>query len=87
MAQLARDFPGQPLVVEMVLKGQWRTLMGERISGHCVPLSFQDGTLKVAASDEHWLAELSGLSEDIRKRLNRALGREIVRSVHFVSKN
>ncbi|MBI2821280.1 MAG: DUF721 domain-containing protein [Acidobacteria bacterium] len=83
MAQLARDFSDQPLVVEVILRGQWRTLLGERISNNSLPGSFQDGILQVTVSDPHWGVELGRLSEDIRKRLNGFFGKDVVREIRF----
>ena len=87
MAQLVRDFSDQPVVVEVILKGQWKTLLGERIGNHSLPLSFQDGTLQVAASDQRWREELSRLSDEIRNRLNEFLGKHTVRAIRFVEKD
>ncbi|MBI4456194.1 MAG: DUF721 domain-containing protein [Acidobacteria bacterium] len=86
MAQLARDFCDQPVLVEIILKGQWQALLGKRISSNSLPVAFRDGVLQVAASDERWLAELSRLSEDIRARLNKFFGKEVVKSIQFVQK-
>ncbi|HEV8132336.1 MAG TPA: DUF721 domain-containing protein [Acidobacteriota bacterium] len=87
MAQLGRDFSNQPLVVEIILKGQWKTLMGEQISGNARLLSFGDGVLQVEVSDERWLQELSRLSEEIRGRINKFFGKDVVRAVRFVQKS
>jgi predicted nucleic acid-binding Zn ribbon protein len=87
MTQFVRDYSAQPLVVEVVLKGQWKSLLGERISENSMPVSFQEGVLKIAASDERWLAELSRMSGEIRTRLNQAFGREVVKSLVFVAKS
>lgn len=86
MAQLARDFPGHSVVVEVILKGQWKTLLGERVGSNSVPASYRDGVLEVAASDDRWLEELSRLGEEIRGRLNAFFGQEIIRQIHFVRK-
>lgn len=87
MAQLARDFADQPVVVEVILKGHWKLLVGERISSNSLPISFRDGVLQVAASNERWMEELSRLSEEIRGRLNTFFSKEIVRTIQFVQKS
>ncbi|HEY3128693.1 MAG TPA: DUF721 domain-containing protein [Acidobacteriota bacterium] len=87
MAKLARDFSDQPVVVEVILRGQWKNLMGERINTHSLPIGFQDGVLQVGTSDERWMEELSRLSEDIRKRINTFLGKEVVRTIRFTQKS
>ncbi len=87
MAKLARQFADQPVVVEVVLKGQWKNLMGERIARNSLPSGFQDGILQVETSDERWLEELSRFSEDIRKRINAFFGKEVVRTIRFTQKS
>ncbi len=87
MAQLAEEFSDHPVVVEVILKGQWKMLLGERIGSNSVPVSFQEGVLQVAASDERWKDELSRLSEQIRGRLNGFFGRETVRRIYFLAKD
>ncbi len=87
IAQLGRDFSDQPMVVEIILKGQWKTLMGEQISSNTRLSNFADGVLQVEASDERWLEELTRLSEEIRGRINKFFGKEVVRAVRFVKWN
>ena len=87
MAKLARDFSDQPVVVEVILRGQWKNLMGGRISTNSLPIGFQDGVLQVGTSDERWMEELSRLSEDIRKRINNFFGTEVVRTIKFTLKS
>lgn len=87
MVHIMREFSAQPVVVEVVLKSQWKALVGERIGENSVPAAFQEGVLRVKASDERWLAELSRMSEDIRKRINQALGREVVQRLTFIAKD
>jgi len=87
LAQLAKDFQDQPIVVEVIIKGQWKALLGERISNNSLPISFDNGTLVVEASDETWLAELSSLSEEIRRRLNGFFEREVVTAIRFLQKS
>ena len=87
IAQLANEFSDHPVVVEVILKGQWKTLLGDRIGSNSVPVSFQDGVLQVTASDERWKKELARISEDIRSRLNGFLGRETVRRIYFLAKS
>ena len=86
MAQLAREFSGHPIVVEVILKAQWKILLGERIGSNSAPVSFQEGVLQVTASDERWKHELSRLSEEIRGRLNGFFGSETVRRIYFLEK-
>ncbi|HEY2933913.1 MAG TPA: DUF721 domain-containing protein [Acidobacteriota bacterium] len=86
LAQLAKDFQNQPIVVEVIIKGQWKSLVGDRISNNSLPVSFDEGTLLVQVSDERWLAELNNLSDEIRRRLNGFFEKEIVTRIQFVQK-
>jgi predicted nucleic acid-binding Zn ribbon protein len=61
--------------------------MGEQISSNTRLSSFEDGVLQVEASDERWLEELTRLSEEIRGRINKFFGKEVVRTVRFVQKS
>lgn len=63
----------------------WPSVVGEAAAAHAKPLWIKDGVLKVGVSEPIWLNELRFASEQIRARLNGALGRQAVRVIEFRS--
>jgi len=61
----------------------WDAVVGEKIAGRTSPFALKDGVLKVTVSDHGWLQELQFLKEEIKERLNEALGGESIKSLYF----
>ena len=61
----------------------WEDVVGPGISRHAQPLWIKEGRLRIEVSDPIWLQELSFLKEDIRKKLNKRLSREVVTKMEF----
>ncbi len=64
----------------------WDEAVGERIAQMTRPVRVKDGLLTVAANDSAWVTELGYMSEDLRDKVNEALGGEEVRHIRFVVK-
>ena len=63
----------------------WAAEVGEAVAARAAPAAFRDGVLSVHVSSAVWMQELQFAKQEIRDRLNRRLGAEIVRDVYFVS--
>ncbi|MDP2400727.1 MAG: DUF721 domain-containing protein [Actinomycetota bacterium] len=62
---------------------EWRRVAGEQIAAHTFGMSLRKGELVVSVDSPGWAAELSAMSEDLRSRINYALGKETVRRMRF----
>ncbi len=63
----------------------WAAEVGDAVARRASPIGFRDGILSVRVSGAAWMQELQFAKEDIRSRLNRRLGVDVVRDVYFVA--
>jgi predicted nucleic acid-binding Zn ribbon protein len=63
----------------------WAAEVGDAVAKRASPVGFRDGILSVRVSGAAWMQELQFAKEDIRARLNRRLGVDVVRDVYFVA--
>lgn len=68
---------------EMRVFGQWGKAVGPEISRQANPKAFRNGILFVETRHPVWTMELTSKRHVIRKRLNEALGGEVVREIQF----
>ncbi|HNU70924.1 MAG TPA: DUF721 domain-containing protein, partial [Thermodesulfobacteriota bacterium] len=61
----------------------WETMVGSRIARHCQPKNFREGILSVVVDSPAWMQQLRYLEEDIRKKVNEAIGSATVTKIHF----
>ena len=61
----------------------WEEVVGHGIAGHAQPLRIKNKKLRVRVSDPIWYQELNYMADDIRDRLNRALGRKAIDRIEF----
>ena len=61
----------------------WDAVVGDKIALRTSPSAIKGGVLKVTVSDHAWLQELQFLKEEIRERLNEALGKESIKNLYF----
>jgi len=61
----------------------WDDTVGEKIASKTEPQSIKKNVLKVSVSDHAWLQQLQFLKEEIREKLNKRLGKEVVDSIFF----
>ena len=64
----------------------WKDVAGESIAREAEPVSERLGTVTFACRSSVWAGELSLMSEDLKARLNAALGGESVRDLNFVTR-
>jgi predicted nucleic acid-binding Zn ribbon protein len=73
--------PATPLAE---VQAVWREAVGERIAARAWPLREHDGVLTVGCTAATWAQELDLLQDELRARLNSALGSQPVRGLRFV---
>jgi predicted nucleic acid-binding Zn ribbon protein len=66
------------------LAAMWNEVMGDRLGPKTAPASLEDGVLTVTASDPVWGVQARFLHEEIRRKVNEALGSDAVREVRIV---
>ena len=74
----------QPLQAGIVWR-RWAAIVGDTIAAHAEPSSLRDGVLRVRTESPAWATEIGYLAPDIRAKVNRALGREVVTEVRVWS--
>ena len=60
---------------------RWDEIVGETIGRNARPSSLREGVLRVRASSAAWATEIGYLAAEIRRLVNRAEGRELVKEV------
>jgi len=64
---------------------RWNEIVGDRIASRTKALRYENGRLFVEVCNSTWIQELSFLQRSITRRLNAAIGRNTIRSIHFVA--
>jgi predicted nucleic acid-binding Zn ribbon protein len=62
---------------------QWGDIVGEEISQRTLPVHYDNGTLVLYVESSVWLQHLTFIATPIRKKINKHLDREWVRSIRF----
>ncbi|MFC7455739.1 DciA family protein [Brachybacterium sp. GCM10030267] len=57
---------------------EWDDIVGERISTHCRPVSFEDGVLVVSASSSAWASQLRMLSPQLITTIEEHIGAHVI---------
>jgi len=61
----------------------WDQAVGEEISKNAIPISVNQGRLLVAVRNSIWLNELGFSRQKLKSKLNRALGKNIIKEISF----
>jgi hypothetical protein len=69
-----------PLEIARVF-GSWKEMVGEQVAARCEPASLGQGVLKVWAAAAPWANELKYLAPEVIRRVNAAVGQEVVREL------
>ena len=64
-----------------LLRNNWPSIAGERMADHSRPTRLSRGTLTVAADGASWAEELSAVSFELLKNIEKVLGRGSVRKL------
>lgn len=63
----------------------WEAAVGPTVAAHAAPAGLVRGELMVAAPDAVWRQELALLAPEIKMKINRALGRDVVQRVRIIA--
>lgn len=83
LPKLLKEFEDTEEVREAVVFAAWRSIAGESLSGHTVPLRLFNKHLIIAVADKMWKRHLETLSGQMIFKLNSALGQAIVTFIEF----
>lgn len=62
----------------------WNEVVGDMIARNAQPEKIRQGTLFVKVSSPVWMQQLQYLKETIVEKINRELGKEVVKNIFFV---
>ena len=65
--------------------GLWSEMVGPKVAERAHPESFSGGTLTVVVPDSSWRHQLSLCREDLKARLNEAVGSRTVKDIYLVA--
>jgi hypothetical protein len=68
---------------ELKVFSEWDNVVGEVISANARPVSVNQGHLVVAVRNSMWLTELGFDEKKYRNKLNRLLGKGVIKSISF----
>jgi predicted nucleic acid-binding Zn ribbon protein len=60
---------------------RWEEIVGTAIANHSEPKRYRNGTLWVHVADAAWRQELSGMRSDLARRINAAIGEDLVTDI------
>jgi predicted nucleic acid-binding Zn ribbon protein len=63
---------------------EWEQVVGPRVTRHTRAVAFRDGVLQIEVEGSAWMHELGFLKTDLMRKVNRHLGRRLVRNIRFV---
>ncbi len=62
---------------------EWAQVVGPGVARHARAVAFRDGVLQVEVEGSAWMQELGFLKRDLLRKVNRHIGRQLVRDVRF----
>ena len=63
---------------------KWPSLVGDRISKMCKPVSFCDGILTIKAKDKFWKEELAHRQDDLLNLLDKRIEKSLVKKINII---
>jgi predicted nucleic acid-binding Zn ribbon protein len=67
------------------LSGVWPSIVGKPLAAHTQPTRCESGLLEIAADAKAWQQQIEGMKRELRDRVNRAWGGNLVREVEFLT--
>ncbi len=74
----------EPRTLLAAVQGSWGSAVGPRIAAEARPVRDRDGTITVECRAATWAQELDLLHDELRAKLNQALGEARVSRLRFV---
>jgi len=73
-------------IKQLELLAQWEDILSPVLSKHAKPIGIKGNELIVEVSSSAWLNELSFLKDELKNRLNKEVGRELIKEIRFYLK-
>ena len=70
-------------IKECAILSFWNEVVGESIALHTRPIKVYDGRMTVLVESPSWTQELTFLKNKILERLNKSMGKEIIKDIYF----
>jgi len=67
------------------LSGTWPSIAGRALAAHTRPTRLDGATLEVAADAKAWQQQVESMKRELRDRVNRAWGGNLISEVQFVA--
>lgn len=83
LKSLAQSFGWEKGIATALLENRWNEVVGEAIASHTHPEEIRFDVLQIRVDSAVWLHELSFLKKALIEKINRFLGKNGIRSVHF----
>ncbi len=83
IGSLVKHFGYAERILEQKAVILWPSVVGETIAEVAKARAIKRGVLRVDVSDPTWRQELAYLKGEIRTKLNRAIGRNVVLDIRF----
>jgi hypothetical protein len=80
---LAQSFGWEKGIAAAMLETRWAEVVGEAIASHTHPEEIRFDTLHIVVDSAVWMHELSFLKKALIEKINRVLGKNGIRNVHF----
>lgn len=80
---LSRGLGFETKMIEMSIQKKWAEIMGENIAHHTRPEQIRYKRLYIKVDNTLWMHQLAFLKEEILRRVNYSVGREIINEVRF----
>jgi predicted nucleic acid-binding Zn ribbon protein len=74
-----------PKTLLAAVQSEWERACGERIAAEAQPVSERDGVITVACRSATWAQELDLMQDELRSKLNAALGDERLAALRFTA--
>lgn len=62
----------------------WNNVLDTKITKNCQPEKFRRGQLTVKCANPMWKTELFFFKDEIKSKLNKELGEELIKDIFFV---
>jgi predicted nucleic acid-binding Zn ribbon protein len=86
LGSLLGDFGVEDKIAECRAQLAWEKAVGPSLARYAHPLRVYKGCLEVAVPSAVWRSQLSFMQNDIVARINREVGRDIIRELKLINR-
>jgi hypothetical protein len=83
LQDLAQSFGWEKGIAAARLETRWNEVVGDAIASHTHPEEIRFDTLTLLVDSAVWMHELSFLKKALIEKINRILGKNGIRNIHF----